>query len=105
MGDFSDFQRGQIVGAFSWSICNQNGHFVRCIQGSSFQGYDDTHHGRTSPAKRNSGRKPRLGERDHCTLKRTVAVNNRNTAAKVTAELNTLRTGSFKCLNAHSRGF
>jgi len=26
---------------FSWSICNQNGHFIRCIQSSSFQGYDD----------------------------------------------------------------
>ena len=23
------------------SICNQNGHFIRCIQSSSFQGYDD----------------------------------------------------------------
>jgi len=27
--------------AFSWSICNQNGHFIRCIQSNSFQGYDD----------------------------------------------------------------
>ena len=26
---------------FSWSICNQNGHFIRCIQSSSFQGFDD----------------------------------------------------------------
>jgi hypothetical protein len=28
---------------FSWSVCNQNGHFVRCIQSSSFQSYDDIH--------------------------------------------------------------
>jgi len=28
---------------FSWSICNQNGHFIRCIQSSSFQGYDGLH--------------------------------------------------------------
>ena len=28
---------------FSWSICNQNGHFVRCIQSSSFQSYDGIH--------------------------------------------------------------
>jgi len=28
---------------FSWSICNQNGHFIRCIQSSIFQGYDDIH--------------------------------------------------------------
>ena len=26
---------------FSWNICNQNGHFIRCIQSTSFQGYDD----------------------------------------------------------------
>jgi len=26
---------------FSWSFCNQNSHFMRCIQSSSFQGYDD----------------------------------------------------------------
>ena len=25
---------------FSWSICNQNGRFIRCVQSSSFQGYD-----------------------------------------------------------------
>jgi hypothetical protein len=29
--------------AFSWSICNQNGHLTGCIQSSSFQGYDGIH--------------------------------------------------------------
>jgi len=24
-------------------ICNQNGHFIRCIHSSSFQGYDSIH--------------------------------------------------------------
>jgi len=43
MGDLPDFQRGQIVGTFSWSISNLNGHFIRCIQSSGFQGYDSTH--------------------------------------------------------------
>jgi len=47
-----------------------------------------TNHGRTSSAKRNSGQKPKLNERDHHRLKRIVAINNRNTSAKVTAELN-----------------
>jgi len=28
---------------FSWSICNQTSLFIRCIQSSSFQGYDDIH--------------------------------------------------------------
>ena len=29
--------------AFSWSICNQSGHFIRCVQNSSLQGYDGIH--------------------------------------------------------------
>jgi len=29
--------------AFNWSIRKQNGHFIRCIQSSSFQGYKDIH--------------------------------------------------------------
>ena len=44
-----------------------------------------TNHGRTSSAKRNSGQKPKLSERDHCTLKRIVLINHRSTAAKVTS--------------------
>ena len=73
---------------FSWSICNQNGHSVRSIQSSIFQGYGDIHtrHGKTSSAKRNSSQKPKLSERDHRTLKRIVSINHRSTAAKVTAE-------------------
>jgi transposase len=46
-----------------------------------------TNHGRTTSAKRNSGRKSTLTERDHRTL-RTVSENHRTTAARVTAELN-----------------
>jgi len=43
MGDLSDFQRANCWCVFSWSICNQNRHFIRCIQSSSFQGYDGVH--------------------------------------------------------------
>ena len=32
--------------AFSWNICNQYGHFVRCMQSSSSQGYDGIHKSR-----------------------------------------------------------
>jgi hypothetical protein len=45
-------------------------------------------HGKTTSAKRNSGRKSTLMKRDHCTLSRIVLKNHRTTAAKVTAELN-----------------
>jgi hypothetical protein len=47
-----------------------------------------TNHGRTLSAKKNSGRKPKLIERDCHALKRIVSINHRSTAAKVTAELN-----------------
>jgi hypothetical protein len=47
----------------------------------------NTNHGKTSSAERNSGRKPKLGERDRRTLRRIVFENHRTAAAKV-IELN-----------------
>jgi len=44
-------------------------------------------HGKTSSAARNSGRKPKLSEKDRRTLKRIVSKNHRTTAAKVRQEL------------------
>jgi DNA-binding CsgD family transcriptional regulator len=44
-------------------------------------------HGKTASAKRNSGRKSTLTERDHRTL-RIVSKNHRTTAAQVATELN-----------------
>jgi len=46
-----------------------------------------TNHGRTT-AKRINGRKLKLSEMDHCTLKWFVCINYRTAAAKMTAELN-----------------
>jgi hypothetical protein len=40
-----------------------------------------TYHWKTSPAKRNSGRKTKLSERDRCILKRIVSKNHRIAAA------------------------
>ena len=70
------FKEGRLFGcAFSWSICNQDAHFIRCMQSSSFQGYDDKHKSwEDISARRNSGRKPKLSERDRCTLKRIVSI-------------------------------
>jgi predicted transcriptional regulator len=48
----------------------------------------NTHHGKTSSAKRNNGRKPKLNDRDRRALKRTVSKNHRTTAAQGTVELN-----------------
>jgi len=89
IGDLSDFQRGQIVGAHLAGVSvTKTATFIRCIHSSSLQGYDEIHHGRTSSAKSSSGQKPKLSERDRRTLKRIVSINRRSTAAKVTAELN-----------------
>jgi FixJ family two-component response regulator len=45
-------------------------------------------HGKTTSAKRNSGRKSTLTDRDHRVLRRIVSRNHINIAAQVTAELN-----------------
>jgi len=47
-----------------------------------------TNRGKTSSAKRNSDRNPKVSARDCHTLKKIVSKNHRTTAAKVTAELN-----------------
>jgi len=89
MGDFSDFQRGQIVGvclagASVTKMATLLG-VTRTAVSKVMMTY--TNHGRTS-ANRNSGHKPKLSEKDRHTLKRIVSINHRSTAAKVTAELN-----------------
>jgi hypothetical protein len=68
---------------FSCSICKQNGHFIRCITAAvskAMMAYKN--HWKTSSAKRNSGQKPKLSERESHTLKRSMSENHRTTAAK-----------------------
>jgi hypothetical protein len=43
-GNFSDLERGQIVGArLVWSICDKNSHITRRIESGSFKGYIGIH--------------------------------------------------------------
>ena len=75
--------------AFSCSICNK----TTTLLGVSRTAVSKivtahTNQGKTSLAERNSGRKPKLGERDGRTLKGTVSKNYRTTTVKVTAEFN-----------------
>jgi len=58
--------------AFSWSICNQNDNFIRWAVSKILKSY--TNYEKTV-AKRNSGWKPKLSERDCHTLKRIVTEN------------------------------
>jgi len=90
MGDFSDFQRGQIVGVLLAGACITK---MATLVGVSRAAVSKvvttyTNHGKTSSAKRNSGWKPELSEKEHLTLKRIGSKSHRSTAAKVTAELN-----------------
>jgi len=87
MGDLSDFQRGRIVGvrlagASVTKTATSLGVYRAAIS-KVMTAY--TNHGKTSSAKRSSGRKPKLSERDHRTSKSIVSKNHQTTAAKVAA--------------------
>jgi hypothetical protein len=51
--------------SFTLSICDKNCHIIRWIESDSFYGYVSaiTNHGKTTSAKKNSGRKSTLTER------------------------------------------
>jgi len=89
MGDLSDFQRGQDVGAcLAGESITKTVTFLgesRAAVSKVMMAY--TNHGKTSSANRNSGQKPKIGERDCCTLQRIVSNNHRTVAARITAEL------------------
>jgi len=85
MGDLSDFQRGQTVGAhLAGASVTKTTSLSRAAVSKVMTVY--TNHRKTSSTERNSGRKPKLIERNRSVLKRIVSANHRNTAAKVTAE-------------------
>jgi hypothetical protein len=86
MGDLSDFQKGQVIGA------RLAGAYVTktvTVLGVSIAAVPIvmtayTNFRKTSSATRTTDRKPKLIERDRRTLKRIVSKNDRTTAAKVT---------------------
>jgi hypothetical protein len=91
MGNWSDFQRGQTVGA-RLAVVSVTGRPATSLAVSTaavpkvMTAYSDR--GKTSSAERSCGRKPKLSERDRRTLQGVVYKNDHRTdAAKVTAEL------------------
>jgi transposase len=89
MGDLSDFERGQITGAHLTGASETKTSTLFGVSTATVSKVMSayTNHGKTS-AKRNSGRKSTLTEREPRTLRRTVSKNHRTIAAQVTAELN-----------------
>jgi transposase len=90
MGYVSDFERQQIVdehlaGASVTKTATLLG-VLRVTVAKVMLAY--TNHGKTTPMKRNSGRKLTLTKGDHCTPRRTVLKTYTTTAEQVTAELN-----------------
>jgi len=91
MGDLSDFQRGQIVGAhLVGSSLTKTATLLSASRAAVFKVMAaHTNYGETSSTERNSGRNPKRSEGDRRELKRIISKNHRTTIAKIRAELNT----------------
>jgi hypothetical protein len=89
MGDLSDFQRGQMVGAYLTGASVTKMSILLGVSRPTFSKVMTayTNCEKTPSAKRNNGQKPILNERDLHTLKKILSKSHRTTAAKGAAEL------------------
>jgi transposase len=84
MGDLSDFERGQIINvrlAASSVTKTDTLGVSRATVSKVMSAY--TNHGKTASAKRKSGRKLNLTERDRRTLRRIASKNHRTTTPQM----------------------
>ena len=91
MADLSDFKRGQVVGVRMAGACvTKTAELNYCSKEYSLESNDSIWERRKKPfsLKKNSGRKRKLSDRDRQTLTRIVKKDHKNTALKITAELN-----------------
>jgi transposase len=89
MGDMYNFERIQIVGVLSAGVSVAKTVTLQGVSRATVSKVMLTYtsHGKTTSAKRNSGQKSTLTERDRCALSIIVLKNYRTAAAQVTAEL------------------
>jgi hypothetical protein len=83
MGDLSDFERGQIVGACSAGASVTKAATILDVLGATVSMFMSVYmnHENTTSVKRNSGQKSTMTERDRHIVRRTVSKNHRTTAA------------------------
>jgi transposase len=74
MGDLSDFERGQFIGAHLAGASEIKTAILFGVSTATVSKVMSayTNHGKTTSAKRNSGRKSTLIERELCTLFRKI---------------------------------
>jgi transposase len=85
MGNLWDVERGQIVGAcLAGASMTKTATLLGVLRATvSLVMSAYVNHGKTTSAKRNSGKKSTLTERNRHTLRRIVLKNHRTTAAQV----------------------
>ncbi|PNF42528.1 hypothetical protein B7P43_G08250, partial [Cryptotermes secundus] len=83
---FCGFERGQIIGTRLAGASVTKTTTLLATFSEVMLAY--TNHGKTSSAKRNSGQKSTLTERDRHTLRRIVWRNHTTTAAQMTGQQN-----------------
>jgi transposase len=88
MGDLFDFEKGQVFGErLAGASVTETATVLgvsRATVSKVMSAY--TNHGKTTSAKRNSGRKSTVTERDRRTLRRIVSRNHTTAAAQVTGQ-------------------
>jgi transposase len=90
MGDLSDFERGQMIGArLAGASVTKNATLLGVSRATVYKVMSAfINHGKTTSAKRDSGRKSELTQKKCRALRRIVSKSHRTTVVQVTGQQN-----------------